>query len=277
MYIVVISDGLIITDLYTLFGFFLQQTPMFLQRPEGTMKNKKTLSGLKVKQFRYDSDNLSYLLYGKSHALAIDGGAFKEILAFLEYRKLELSLVANTHGHTDHTSGNAALLDESNARLLYYDEIVDRGKIELEGRHIKVFKTPGHTDDSVCFQLDNILMTGDTLFNGTVGNCFTGNLEEFYHSIKKIMSLAGQTVIYAGHDYIKDAMNFARKLEPNNKYIEIFSNNYNHDHPVSTLNDEMMVNPYLRFNERNIIDLLKKNSLPHDTELDRWLSLMSIE
>lgn len=232
---------------------------------------------LKVKQFRYNTDNLSYLIYGENYAMAIDGGAFIEIITFLESRKLCLLYVTNTHGHLDHTSGNVSLIKKSNAMLLKHEEIVNKGRIELEGQIIKVYQTPGHTDDSICFHLNDILITGDTLFNGTVGNCFSGNLENFYHSIKKIMKLSGNTIIYAGHDYVKDAINFAKKLEPENEYMKKYLNKYAPLHPVSTIREEMRVNPYLRFNEKSIIELLKKNNLPSETELQRWLSLMTIE
>jgi hydroxyacylglutathione hydrolase len=232
---------------------------------------------LKVKQFRYNSDNLSYLIYGENHALAIDGGAIKEIFSFMENQKLNLLFVTNTHRHPDHTSGNSVLLDRSNAQLLRFEEFINTGGVGLEGQNINIYKTPGHTDDSICFHVDSILVAGDTLFNGTVGNCFSGNLKNFYHSIKKIMTLPVDTIVYAGHDYVHDAMNFARKLEPDNKYIDVFLNNYRSEHIFSTLRDEMRVNPYLRFNEKSIIGLLKKNGLPYHTEWERWQSLMSIE
>ena len=232
---------------------------------------------LKVHQFRNNSDNLSYLIYGGKHAIAIDGVTSNEILDFIKKQKLNLIFVTNTHEHPDHTSGNSSLLNETKARLLRYEEIAPNGMIELEEQKIKVINTPGHTNDSLCFYIKNILITGDTLFNGSVGNCFSGNLENFYHSIKRIMDFNKDTVIYAGHDYVMDSMSFSRKLEPDNIHIEIYLKNYNPDHPVSTLMEEREVNPYLRFNESRIIEYLKRNNLPWHTELQRWLSLMSIE
>jgi len=228
-------------------------------------------------QFRHNHDNLSYLIYGVRDAVAIDGVASNEILKFIKNRKLNLLFVTNTHSHPDHTSGNRILLKESNARSIGYEELVSCGAITIEDQMIKVITTPGHTDDSVCFYFNNILLAGDTLFNGTVGNCFSGSLENFYHSIKKIMALPQDTLIYAGHDYIQDALQFAKKLEPDNEDREIYLLNYNPDHPVSTLKSEFKVNPYLRFNESNIVELLKNNDLPRDTELQKWLSLMTIE
>lgn len=232
---------------------------------------------LKVKQFRNNSDNLSYLIYGEKHAIAVDGVASNDILHFIKKQNLNLLFVTNTHGHPDHTSGNSSLLNKTAAILLRYEEINRNGMIELEEQKINVIDTPGHTNDSVCFYFNNILISGDTLFNGTVGNCFSGNLENFFYSIKKIMNLNEETVIYAGHDYVKDSMSFSKKLEPDNMYIDIFLSNYSPDHPVSTLMEEKKVNPYLRLNENSIIEFLKRDNLPWQTELQRWLSLMSIE
>ncbi len=208
--------------------------------------------------------------------MAVDGGATDEILSFAESHRLNLILVANTHEHVDHTSGNADLLKRSGAQLMRHEDI-HANEIELEGQKIRIYDTPGHTIDSLCFHIDNVLITGDTLFNGTIGNCFSGDLKGFYQSIKKIMSLSGSTVIYAGHDYVHDAMGFARRLEPENEYIETFLKNYKPDHVSSRLMDELRVNPYLRFNKAGIIDILKKNGLPTRTEWQRWQSLMTID
>jgi len=88
------------------------------------------------------------------------------------------------------------------------------------------------------------------------------------------MTFPDDTVVYAGHDYVRDSMIFAKHLEPDNKDIDIFLEKYNPDHIYSTLLDERRINPYLRFNENAIISLLKKRGLPAETEEERWNSLM---
>jgi len=45
----------------------------------------------------------------------------------------------------------------------------------------------------------------------------------------------------------------------------------------STLQEELKVNPYLKFNDSRIIAVLEKKGLPVDTEYRRWESLMSLE
>ncbi|MFA5323252.1 MAG: MBL fold metallo-hydrolase [Smithella sp.] len=233
---------------------------------------------LNIEQFHYGTDNFAYLVYGKETAMVIDGGAWKEILSFLKRNNLFLATITNTHLHYDHTSGNDHLIKESGADLLNSATLPDNYKITIDGATVLVYKTPGHTDDSVCFHTGNFLITGDTLFNGTIGNCFSGNLKNFYLSIRRLMDLPDETIIYAGHDYVTASLAFARHLEPANKDIDFFRDSYGSRTIVySTLSEERRINPYLRFNEETVMNILKKNDLPYATEWERWNSLMSIE
>jgi hydroxyacylglutathione hydrolase len=231
---------------------------------------------LHIEQFRY-GDNLGYLIYGKTQAMVIDGGAWQEIILFLGKNSLSLAYVANTHQHYDHTSGNDHLLKKTKAKFLGFAELTDNKIIHIDGEKIMAYRTPGHSNDSVCFHAGSALISGDTLFNGTIGNCFTGDLKGFYLSIKRLMTLPDDTIIYAGHDYVRDSLAFARHLEPKNIYIDIFCNSYDPDNVSSTIAEERRINPYFRFNEESIIKLLQKNGLPISTEWERWQSLMSIE
>ena len=232
---------------------------------------------LNIKQFHYGADNFSYLIYSERQALVIDGGASQEIIAFVRRNSLELTIVTNTHQHFDHTSGNGQILKATKAQFLDFADLPDNREIQIDTEKIFVYRTPGHTDDSVCFHAGNALISGDTLFNGTIGNCFSGNLKNFHLSIKRLMTLPEETVIYAGHDYVKDSLAFAKRLEPDNEDIDSFGNSYDSHHVFSTMADERRINPYLRFNEDPIINLLKKKNLPSATEWERWKSLMSIE
>lgn len=232
---------------------------------------------MNIKQFRYSSDNLAYLIYNNGTAVAIDGGAVGSILSFVEQNGLNLKFVANTHSHPDHTSGLKSLLGRSGALYLDNDNLLEKGYIELAGEKINVIHTPGHTKDSVSFHAGNFLVTGDTLFNGTIGNCFPGDIFSFFNSIKKIMAFQEKTVIYAGHDYIEYAMAFARIIEPENDDIEVFMKKYNPLLVSSALEDEFKVNPYLRFNNPKMISVLKEKGFSVSTEYERWEALMSFE
>lgn len=64
--------------------------------------------------------------------------------------------------------------------------------------------TPGHYYDSICYQLDSILFTGDTLFVGRTGRVISikSDIADLYDSVyNKILTMAENTRIYPGHDY----------------------------------------------------------------------------
>ncbi|MCP4104881.1 MAG: MBL fold metallo-hydrolase [Desulfobacteraceae bacterium] len=232
---------------------------------------------MNVKQFKYSADNLGYLVYGKKSALAIDGGAVEAILSFIDKNRLQLEYVTNTHSHPDHTMGTKDLVNRSGAKYLDNKTVRADKVVRLEEENIQVYHTPGHTKDSVCFHSDNTLITGDTLFNGTVGNCYSGDLDGFLESVSLLMSFPDETLVYAGHDYVEGSMDFARRLEPENKDIKLFLKKYDPNHVCSTLSDEKKVNPYVKYNDEKMIRFLEKRGFSVKTENERWRAIMSIE
>ncbi|MCG8618426.1 MAG: hydroxyacylglutathione hydrolase, partial [Desulfobacterales bacterium] len=132
------------------------------------------------------------------------------------------------------------------------------------------------TADSVCFKGEGFVITGDTLFNATVGNCFSGDLSAFYRSLKQLTDLPGDTLVYAGHDYVEGSLNEALAIEPGNPDIEVYRKAYGKDPVVSTLADELKVNPYIRFNAPAIVRLLKERNLPSATEEERFTAMMEV-
>ncbi|NOQ22382.1 MAG: MBL fold metallo-hydrolase [Candidatus Aegiribacteria sp.] len=231
---------------------------------------------MKVKQFRYSADNLGYLIYGEESAIAVDGGAFEQMLSFIEEHCLELRIVTNTHSHGDHTCGNRELAEATEAEFINVGELPSRRTLPLEGSRIDIIHTPGHTADSVCFYIPGILVSGDTLFNGKVGRCFTGDIRTFYKSIRKLLELPGDTVIYGGHDYVREYLEFARMVEPSNSFINAYLRRYDPTHVFASLEEELKVDPFLRLNEPSVTSFLKSRNLPVSTEYQRWESLMSL-
>lgn len=231
---------------------------------------------MKIKQFLYSTDNLGYLVYLDGKALAIDGGAVDEIMAFAGDNRLTIEYVVNTHNHPDHTQGNRELLERTKAGFLDMYHLIDKKSIDLGREKIEVIYTPGHTDDSVVFHFDDILVTGDTLFNGTMGNCFSDDMKGFFDSLKKLLTFPGDTKIYAGHDYLKYSMAVAKSIEPENPDIDSYLAGYDPKHVVSTLEQELKVNPFIRFNDETMKEILARKGLPDKTEFERWESLMTI-
>ena len=94
-----------------------------------------------------------------------------------------------THSHYDHI-GN--LNEFPNARIL--------NKREIENLGIKIFKTPGHTSDSVCFLYKKILFSGDTLFYNGIGRTDlpTGNEKEMKKSLEFLKEI-NFDVLCPGH------------------------------------------------------------------------------
>ncbi|MBO4680215.1 MAG: MBL fold metallo-hydrolase [Lachnospiraceae bacterium] len=136
-----------------------------------------------------------------------------------------------THGHFDHIYGVKKLKELSGAKVYAsVDEVEvlkdpDKNVSEMFGRVIsmepdetfndldvitiagmtfQVLATPGHTAGSVCFYFkdDNILIAGDTLFEGSVGRTDfpTGSMKTLVESINsKLMVLPDNTRVYPGH------------------------------------------------------------------------------
>lgn len=234
---------------------------------------------MELKQFRYDEGNLGYVLFsdGKgSDALVIDGGAVAEIRDFLSRRNLRLKYVLNTHDHPDHTPGNAELLKIAGSAFINCADLVKKGSIMLNGEELSIYPVPGHTGDSILFHFDTTLITGDTLFNGTVGNCYTGDYETYFKSLKFCLSFPGNTRIYAGHDLMEYAMGVAKGFEPDNGHVDAFLQKYNPSFVYSTLEEELNHNPFVRFNDPRLDGLRASLDMPLDTEYERWRALMTL-
>ena len=174
-------------------------------------------------------DNNNYLLIdeeSKEAALidcsAVDGkikNAINETGAILKYILL-------THGHFDHIAGirptdakivmNKNDLNILNQANMYFpafgmpeitiptiDIFVNDGDIlKLGNTEIKIIHTPGHTQGSVCYLVNDILFSGDTIFYESVGRCDLegGDFVQIVDSIKsKIFTLNGNVKIYPGH------------------------------------------------------------------------------
>ena len=173
--------------------------------------------------------NTYFLVNDEGQAVVIDSGEnYKKVKSVEDLYNIKIKAVLLTHAHFDHC-GNAKKLQDDGAmiyvseldaiKLLNEDNLAsDFGRkfeyltadktfkdgevLDICGFKIKVIATPGHTDGSVCFLVDNLLFTGDTLFLGSVGRTDfkSGNRNDLVQSIKKLFKLDGEYAVYPGHD-----------------------------------------------------------------------------
>ena len=135
---------------------------------------------------------------------------YVEILNNLDLRLVK---VIDTHIHADHISAMAELKERTNCQTIMGErsksevvnlKVKDNEKINIDGINLKALYTPGHTDDSYCFVMEDRIFTGDTLLiNGTGRTDFqNGNSKDAYYSIfKRLLTLPEETLVYPAHDY----------------------------------------------------------------------------
>lgn len=130
----------------------------------------------------------------KEIAVIDPGDEAEKIISAIRNNNFAVKHIAITHNHFDHIGALEAIKTEFKAPVTVQDFTV--------GSHtITVIKTPGHSPDGLCFKTNEIIFTGDTLFNGSIGRCDFegGDFELLKSSVKKLYKLPDDTVVYPGH------------------------------------------------------------------------------
>lgn len=153
----------------------------------------------------------------------------------LEDLELKLVKVIDTHIHADHISAMAELkkntccqsiMGEHSKSEVVNLKVKENEKIKIDDLELKALYTPGHTDDSYSFLLNNTIFTGDTLLiNGTGRTDFqNGSAEKAYDSIfNKLFKLPEETFIYPAHDYNGKKFSTIGAEKRNNPRLQIKS------------------------------------------------------
>ena len=209
--------------------------------------------------FDSTSGTYTYLLASRhgGEALIIDP-VLERVDRYLQLvRELDLRLVkaVDTHLHADHVTGLGALRDRTHCITVMGEQthadvvsmrVTEGDRIEIEGVSLDVLYTPGHTDDSYSFLLDDRVFTGDTLLiRGTGRTDFqNGDPRAQYDSIfNKLMKLPDETLVYPAHDYKGDT--------------------------VSTIGEEKFFNPRLKVKSVDeYVDLMNNLKLPNPKMMD---------
>jgi len=163
----------------------------------------------------------------------------------LESLELKLVKVIDTHIHADHVSGLNELNKRTNCTRIMGEKsksevidlkIKDNEKIEIENIKLEAMYTPGHTDCSYSYLMNDRVFTGDTLLiNGTGRTDFqSGSPYDAYDSLfNRLLKLPEKTLVYPAHDYngkknstIENEKNNNPRLQVSSKeeYAEIMNN-----------------------------------------------------
>lgn len=161
----------------------------------------------------------TYIIYEGENAIIVDpGDNAPDLLGLIRSHGLTPVLILLTHAHADHTGAVQALQNDFQTPIAVHE--ADNGLLKgnvpdvlkvryLQGREIlegygfdiEVIPTPGHTAGSVCYLINGVLFSGDTLFRGTIGRTDfpESSWPDMERSLEILRTLPGTTKVFPGH------------------------------------------------------------------------------
>ncbi len=236
----------------------------------------------------------SYFLSDGGEAVVVDPRRDCLIYKDLAMRNCaKIKYILETHRNEDYVIGSVELKNITHAEVChsrelgfqYGDHTLNDGEtLNVGGIKIKVFYTPGHTNESLCYVVyqegsgvASFVFTGDTLFAGSVGrtdlydkNSQPEQAKRLYESIhQKLLPLGDHVIIYPGHgsgslcghnisDKDYSTIGYERRLNP---YLQLDENSF----VQHSLSEELLVPPYFRsMEEVNLCGppLLQQREIP---------------
>ncbi len=247
------------------------------------------MENLSVEIINQLSDNYSYLLFNNnsSSSIIVDPAEANSIINILKKKNLNLDYIFITHHHSDHTSGVVNLVKEypevkifspSELYSLKINKISDGDILSTSLNEFKILSTPGHTLDHIvlCDYNNNFLFCGDVLFRLGCGRIFEGTFEQMQNSLQKLFRLPDKMIVFCGHEYTKNNLNFLEFIFKNNLILEKTKNKILKDLISNgrsipfNLGEEKKCNPFLN-QECEMGSEFKKRKKYSNTEFFRYL------
>ncbi len=145
---------------------------------------------------------------GNESCIVVDPGPLMEDHLQLVATHGPVDVILLTHGHFDHSEGAPRFAELTGAKVRALDPahvLGDEGLTEGDvvvggGLELRVLHTPGHSSDSLCFELPDAVLTGDTILGRgtTVVAHPDGVLADYLESLRRLQEMGDRTVL-PGH------------------------------------------------------------------------------
>jgi hydroxyacylglutathione hydrolase len=225
------------------------------------------------------ADNYCYVVANDSsrRALIVDPSESAHVLHALDRLGLEPEGVLCTHHHADHVGGLPELLGRF-PRLRVFghpldrkrlpsltDEVAHDSRVSVAGLSALALHVPGHTRGAIAWVIEDAVFTGDTMFVAGCGKLFEGSAQQMHASLNEVLgSLPGETRVYCGHEYTDTNLRFALRVDPTNTHcvrkLQQTGELRAAGRPTipSTIAQERATNPFLRCEERALIETARR-------------------
>lgn len=162
-----------------------------------------------------DLETNCYILEKGQQCLIIDPGCeFDKIKNHINKKVVGVLI---THSHFDHIGAIDEFVNYYNI-YIYDKKNLIKGMNKIGVFEFEVKYNPGHTLDSVSFLFNDIMFSGDFVFEGTIGRCdLGGDFNVMKDSIKDLLKSEINYKIFPGHgnsttlDKERDMLNFYLK------------------------------------------------------------------
>lgn len=221
-------------------------------------------------------DNYAYLISAPStgEAWLVDPSeAGPPMQALAELPGVQLRGILATHHHADHVGGIDAITRRARGHhsIWVAGHAEDRGRIPLQsmfvdapqarfaasgldlaGLELAAMHVPGHTRGAIAWCIPATthrpaaIFTGDTLFAAGCGRLFEGTPAEMHASLQAITAMPGETLLYFGHEYTAQNLDFAAVVEPENEAIAARRRSLDPPTTPTTVTAERATNPFVR-------------------------------